>query len=161
VIGVSRSAYDAAGGHAAPTVRSKHTEDIGLARAIGRSRLFVGSPTTTTFRMYPGGFGDLVRGWTRSIATGARFTRWWLTLATVGWICSIAGGWIASPLVYPLISWQIWVLGRRAGTITPGAAILFPILVIVFAVIFVRSVVAVVFRRDVTWKGRDVAARGG
>ena len=161
VIAVDRSTYDAAGGHAAPTVRSMHTEDIGLARAVGRSTLFVGSPSTTTFRMYPGGFGELVRGWTRSIATGARFTRWWLALATVAWVCSIAGGWIAAPLTYPLIALQIWVLGRRAGTTDPRAALLFPLLVVVFALIFLRSAAAIVFRRELNWKGRDVDARGG
>ena len=160
VVGIDRTTYDAAGGHAAPTVRSMHTEDIGLARAVGRSRLYVGTRSSTTFRMYPGGFGDLVRGWTRSIATGARFTRWWLALATIGWVCSVAGGWIAAPLTYPLIAAQVWVLGRRAGTTDPRAALLFPILVAVFAVIFLRSAFAVLFRRDVTWKGRDVDARG-
>jgi len=161
VVGINRSTYDAVGGHGAPSVRSMHTEDIGLARLVGRSRLFVGTPSGTTFRMYPGGFGDLVSGWTRSIATGARFTRWWLALATVGWVCSVAGGWIAAPITYPLIAAQVWVLGRRAGTTDPRAALLFPILVAVFALIFVRSAVAVLFRRDVTWKGRDVGARGG
>ena len=161
VIAVDRATYDAAGGHAAPTVRAMHTEDIGLARAIGRSRLFVGSPSTTTFRMYPGGFGELLRGWTRSLATGARLTSWWLALATVAWMCSVAGGWIAAPLTYPLIAWQVWVLGRRAGTTDPRAAILFPLLVVVFTLIFLRSAVAVMFRRDVSWKGRDVDARGG
>jgi 4,4'-diaponeurosporenoate glycosyltransferase len=161
VIAVDRATYDAAGGHAAPSVRSMHTEDIGLARAVGRSKLFVGSPSTTTFRMYPDGIGALVQGWTRSLATGARYTRWWLAVATVAWVCSIAGGWIAAPLTYPLIAAQVWVLGRRAGTIDPRAAALFPLLVIVLAVIFVRSAVAVVLRRDVTWKGRAVDARGG
>ncbi len=110
--------------------------------------------------MYPDGFGALVRGWTRSLATGARFTRWWLASATIAWVCSIAGGWIAAPVVYPLIAVQIWVLGRRAGTVDPRAAALFPLLVVVFVVIFVRSAFAVVFRRDVTWKGRAVDARG-
>ena len=71
VIAIDRATYDAVGGHAAPGVRAMHTEDIGLSRAVGRSRLFVGSPSTTTFRMYPDGFGALVRGWTRSLATGA------------------------------------------------------------------------------------------
>lgn len=160
VIAVDRATYDSVGGHAAPQVRAMHTEDIGLARAVGRSRLFVGSPSTTTFRMYPDGFAAMVRGWTRSIATGARFTRWWLALATMAWICSVAGGWIAAPLTYPLIAVQVWVLGRRAGTTDPRAAVLFPLLVVVFVVIFVRSAFAVVFRRDVTWKGRAVDARG-
>ncbi len=161
VIAVDRTTYDSAGGHAAPAVRAMHTEDIGLARSIGRSRLFIGSPTTTTFRMYPGGFRELIRGWTRSIATGARFTSSWLALATAAWMCSVAGGWIAVPLTYPLVAWQVWVLGRRAGTTDLRAATIFPLLVVVFTFIFLSSAMAVVFRRDVRWKGRDVDARGG
>ena len=161
VIAVQRAAYERAGGHAAPSVRSMHTEDIGLARAVGRSRLAVGTASTTTFRMYPGGFGELVRGWTRSIATGARFTRWWVGLAVALWMCSVAGGWLAAPFVYPFTAAQIWVLGRRAGTAHPLVAALFPVLVVVFVVIFVRSAFSVVLRRDVTWKGRQVGARTG
>ncbi len=161
VIAVDRATYDRAGGHAAPSVRSAHTEDIGLARAIGRSRLAVGSSATTTFRMYPGGFGEVVRGWTRSIATGARFTRWWIGVAVALWMCSVAGGWLAAPLVYPFTAAQIWILGRRAGTTHPAAAALFPILVVVFVVIFARSAISVALRRDVTWKGRQVGARPG
>ena len=79
----------------------------------------------------------------------------------MAWVCSVAGGWIAAPLTYPLIALQVWVLGRRAGTTDPRAAILFPLLVVVFALVFLRSTAAVVFRRDVNWKGRDVDARGG
>lgn len=161
VIAVSRSTYERSGGHGAASVRSMHTEDIGLARAVGRSRLAVGSADTTTFRMYPEGFMALVRGWTRSIATGARFTTWWVGLATAAWVCSVAGGWLAAPAVYPLTALQVWVLGRRAGTIHPIAALCFPILVLVFAVVFLRSTFAVAFRRDVTWKGRRVGARPG
>lgn len=161
VIGVDRATYERVGGHADEAVRSMHTEDIGLARTVGRSQLYVGSPTATTFRMYPGGFVEMIRGWTRSIATGARFTSWWLAIATAAWMCSVAGGWLALPLVYPLTAMQIWVLGRRAGTIHPLAAALFPILTFVFVVIFVRSAIAVVLRRDVTWKGRQVDARAG
>lgn len=158
VIALERATYDAVGGHGDPGVRGMHTEDIGLARAVGSVCLFVGSQASTTFRMYPDGFGALVRGWTRSLATGARFTSWWLALLTLLWVWSLAGGWIAAPAVYPLTAIQVWVLGRRAGTIHPIAALCFPVLVVVFVVIFVRSTFAVVFRRDVTWKRRHVAA---
>jgi 4,4'-diaponeurosporenoate glycosyltransferase len=160
VIAIDRATYLAAGGHAEPAVRSMHTEDIGLARAVGRSRLFVGSSETTTFRMYPSGLGELTRGWTRSIASGARYVPWWLTIATACWIWSLAGGWIATPIVYPLSALQVYVLGKRAGTISPIAAALFPILVIVFAGIFLRSILTMLLGGHVSWKGRRVAARG-
>ena len=123
VLAVERSAYDAVGGHAA--VRAMHTEDIGLARVVGRSALWTGRPDTS-FRMYPDGLRQLVQGWTRSIATGARFTPWWLSLAVALWVWSLAGGWLAEPLVYPLSALQLWVLGRRAGSMHPLTAAALP-----------------------------------
>ena len=156
VLAIARSTYDDIGGHRA--VRTMHTEDIGLARLVGRSALYTGGPDTS-FRMYPEGLRQLVQGWTRSIATGARFTSWWLSLAVVLWVWSLAGGWLAEPLVYPLSALQFWVLGRRAGSMHPLTALLYPLAVVVFAWIFLRSLFAMVFRRDVTWKQRSVAAR--
>ena len=156
VLAIGRSTYDTVGGHA--SVRTMHTEDIGLARAVGRSTLHTGRPDTS-FRMYPEGLRQLVQGWTRSIATGARFTPWWLSIAVVAWVWSLAGGWLAEPYVYPLSAVQFWILGRRAGSMHPLTAVLFPLAVAVFVVIFLRSLFAMVFRRDVTWKQRSVAAR--
>ena len=156
VLAIGRTTYDDAGGHRA--VRTLHTEDIGLARLAGTSTLYTGRPDTA-FRMYPAGLGQLVQGWTRSLATGARFTRWWLSLAVVLWVWSLAGGWLAEPLVYPLSALQFWVLGRRAGAMHPLTALLYPLAVAVFVWIFVRSLFAIVFRRQVTWKQRSVAAR--
>ncbi len=160
VLALRRDVYERVDGHAAPDVRAMHTEDIGIARAVGRCRLHTGAPATT-FRMYPDGLGQLVRGWTRSIATGARSTRWWWAAATLIWVWSLAGGWLAAPIVYPLSAVQVWVLGRRAGSIHPLTAVLYPLAVLVFVVIFLRSVLAVLLHRDVTWKGRRVAARSG
>ena len=158
VLALQREVYDRIGGHADPAIRAMHTEDIGIARAVGRARLHTGAPTTS-YRMYPDGLRQLARGWTRTIATGARSVRWWCLLGTVAWIWSLAGGWLAAPLVYPLSALQVWVLGRRAGSIHPLTAVAYPLAVLVLVVVFLRSAVAVVLRRDVTWKGRRVAAR--
>jgi len=158
VLCMQRDAYERIGGHADPTIRTMHTEDIGLARAARDSRVFSGRPDTS-FRMYPAGWRQLNDGWVRTIATGARSTRWWLTLAVGWWVAAIAGGWIAEPLVYPVCALQVWVLGRRAGSMSPITALLYPIAVAVFVWFFARSLVAVVLRRDVRWKRRAVAAR--
>jgi len=158
VLALRRDLYDRVGGHADPTVRTMHTEDIGLARAVGRARLFTGRPDVA-FRMYPDGLRQLVGGWTRSIATGARFTPWWLALGVAAWVTSLAGGWLVEPLVYPLSAAQVWVLGRRAGSIHPVTAVLYPLAVVVFVWIFLRSISALLLRRQVTWKGRGVDAR--
>jgi 4,4'-diaponeurosporenoate glycosyltransferase len=156
ILAIVRSTYDDVGGHRA--VRTMHTEDIGLARLAGRSSIHTGRPDIA-FRMYPNGLRQLVQGWTRTIATGARVTSWWLSLAVALWVWSLAGGWLVEPLVYPLSAVQFWVLGRRAGSVHPITALLYPLAVVVFAVIFVRSLFAMVLRRNVTWKQRSVAAR--
>lgn len=166
VLAVGRDTYQRIGGHEG--VRTMHTEDIGLARAAGGATLFTGRPDIS-FRMYPGGLGESIRGWTRSIATGARFARGWIALATACWVAALAGGWLASgipprapftsAIVYALCVGQVWVLGRRAGSIHPLTALLFPLAIMMLVVVFLRSAFAVVLRRDITWKGRRVEAR--
>jgi hypothetical protein len=73
----------------------------------------------------------------------------------------MAGGWLAVPLVYPFTAIQLWIIGRRAGTIRPWAAVIFPVLLAVFVVIVARSLWAIASGRGVTWKGRQVDARTG
>jgi len=168
VLAMRRLRYDEIGGHEA--VRGRHTEDIGLARLAGGAVLFTGRPDTT-FRMYPDGWRQLVDGWTRTIAAGFRSTRWWVALGVVWWIAALAGGWLAAGLpshdplraglVYLLCALQCWVLGRRAGSIHPLTAALFPLAVAVFALIVVRSLAVAALHRDVIWKGRRVDARSG
>ena len=158
VLALARDDYDRIGGHGDPTIRRMHTEDIGIARALGGSQLHTGRPDIR-FRMYPGGLRQAVQGWTRSIATGARSTPWWAALGVLAWVWSLAGGWLTIPIVYPLSAIQLFVLGRRAGSIHPLTAALYPIAVLVFVLIFLRSVVTLVAGRDVAWKGRRVDPR--
>lgn len=156
VLAIGRSTYERVGGHG--SVRDMHTEDIGIVGLVGRASLYSGRPDTS-FRMHPEGLGQLVQGWTRNIATGARSTPWWLAVAVAAWVWSLAGGWLAEPLVYPLSALQFWVLGRRAGSLHPLTALLYPLAVAVFAWIFVRSAFVTVLRRDVMWKQRSVTTR--
>jgi 4,4'-diaponeurosporenoate glycosyltransferase len=158
VLAVERSTYDRVGGHGAPSVRRAHTEDIALARTVGRADVYTGRPDIR-FRMYPGGLRETVRGWSRSIATGAAASPWWAGIATAAWVWSLAGGVFATLWAYPLCAAQVWVLGRRAARTSPWLALAYPVAVAVLAAVFVRSVVLVVTRRDVTLKGRAVASR--
>ena len=59
---------------------------------------------------------------------------------------------------HPLSAVQFWVLGRRAGSIHPLTAIVFPVAVLAFVIIFLRSAWLRLRRRNVTWKGRRVEA---
>lgn len=158
VLALDRTTYEATGGHARPDVRTMHTEDIGMARAVGRAELHTGRPDIA-FRMYPGGLTDLVRGWTRSIATGAGAAPWWATLLTLAWVWSLAAGWLVSPWFWLTSAVQVAILGRRAGKFSPLLAAVYPVALAVFVVVFLRSLVARSLGREVTWKSRRVAAR--
>jgi 4,4'-diaponeurosporenoate glycosyltransferase len=154
VLAVTRAAYERAGGHAHPHVRSSLTEDIELARRVGRSELF-SSCVDATFRMYPRGAGAAVAGWSRTITAGIAATRWWLALAVAAWVWSLAGGLFAGWLAYPLSAVQVWVLGRRAGRFGPVVAVLYPAAVIALVIMIVGGLVNRV-RRRTTWRGRAI-----
>lgn len=164
VVGVERATYNACGGHAHPDVRHASLEDVALARSIGRSRIFSGRSSlrrspSVVFRMHPGGPGEMVRGWTRSIATGALSGHWWATAAVAVWIWSVVGGWLVWPWAYPLTALQVWVLGRKAGRIHVVTAATFPLAATVFVAIVLRSVVVRLSGRSVRWKDRRVTTR--
>ena len=155
MLAVERATYDAVGGHGHPTVRASLTEDIELARAVGRSRLF-SARSDATFRMYPLGLAQSVAGWSRTMAAGLAATRWWVALGVVAWVWSLAGGPFTGWLAYPLSAGQVWVLGRRAGRVGPVLAALYPLLVVTLVVVIARAGWLRV-RGTTTWKGRDVA----
>lgn len=158
VLALDRATYDRVGGHAAPEVRRAHTEDIALARAVGRVELYSGRDRVA-FRMYPGGWRDVVAGWTRSIATGAGAAPRWATLATAAWTWALAAAPFVAWWAYALAVVQWAVVTRRAGRFSPWLALVYPIALAVFVIVVVRSSYRVARRRDVRWKGRDVAAR--
>jgi 4,4'-diaponeurosporenoate glycosyltransferase len=158
VLSCRRAAYEASGGHAHPSVRGAVAEDIALARRFPSVALFTGRPAVT-FRMYPGGVRALIQGWTKNIASGAASVRWWFVLPIVGWLWSLNGGWITSAWFYAAGAVQVLVLGRRAGRFGPLSALAYPLLVVFFLVVFLRSVALTLLRRPVPWKGRPVAAR--
>ena len=133
VLAVTRATYDRAGGHAHPDVRASLTEDIALARRVGRSRV-VQRPPRRDVPHVPG-----ARQSCRMVADdgrrASRATRWWLALAVVAWVWSLAGGLFAGWLAYPLSAVQVWVLGRRAGRVGPVVAACYPLLVVVLVAI--------------------------
>ncbi len=154
VMACTRDSYAAVGGHAAPEVRGAVLEDIALARRFPRSRLYVGSRSTTTFRMYPHGWRQVVEGWTKGIGIGVSATPWWALLGTIAWVASLCGGWAASPWFVPASLAQLAVLARRAGGFRWWAVVLVPVSAAIFVAVVVRSL----WRRGrggtVTWKGR-------
>ena len=160
VLACRRQDYEAVGGHTA--VRSAIIEDVALAhrfRASGRDVQVYGGAGSASFRMYPSGLRALSEGWTKNMAAGAGATRVVTLLVVVAWLsaCIEAAFHVAStPLVYVAFALQLWWLGRRVGRYGPITALLFPLPLVFFLVVFGRSVIVSRSSRRVRWKGRIV-----
>lgn len=158
VLACRREAYERVGGHAHPSVRAAVSEDIALGRAVGRVEVYMGG-RDVALRMYPGGWRSLVQGWTKNVASGATAVPWWAALGSVAWVWSLAGGWLVSVWCYVMSALQLAVQARRAGRFGAVTPLVYPLLVLVFVALFVRSAVLIALRRPVRWKGRAVAPR--
>jgi 4,4'-diaponeurosporenoate glycosyltransferase len=174
--------YRAAGGHAA--VRGEVVEDVHLARryrARGLPVHCLAGGDVVGFRMYPGGVRQLVDGWTKNVASGAGLSPWWALVGTVGWICSCVAvaltgtraalGWALGDGPAPwvaVVAWGAvavqlgWMLGR-IGSWRVTTAVLFPVPLMAFLALFVRSLAVTLVRGEVTWRSRrvPVGARSG
>lgn len=172
----SRTDYLRSGGHAA--VAGRVVEDWFLAHCYESAGLpvsaFIGDGLIT-YRMYPGGLGDLVLGFDKNFATAAGEVRWPRMLAVLLWLsglfwaawCLPAAllGWplvgdrslLINGLVYALSVLQLAVLTRRVGRFSWINA-LFPIPVLFFLVVFVLAILNLE-RGRVRWKERIVKTR--
>lgn len=159
VLASTRSAYDGVGGHAHVSVRGCVVDDIALAcRYHGRVQL-AQARDVATFRMYPDGLHRLVEGWTKNIAAGAAAVPGWALALTVAWLWSMIGSPAAGWPCWLASAAQVWVLGRRVGSVRWWAALLAPLLAVWFVVVLGRSAWRRLRRRPVRWRGRDVAPR--
>ena len=164
VLVTRRVDHERAGGHEA--VRAAVMEDVALARSYRRS----GLPVTVragrglaSFRMYRGGLGSIVEGWTKGLGDGVRRVRPPTLVAVGAWLSGAA----SAPLVLltdPVLGTVLWAayaaqlgwLARRVGRFPLWAWAVFPIPLAFFLAVFLRSTAAVLLHRGVTWKGRRI-----
>ena len=163
---VDRESYQRVGGHAA--VRGRILENFRLAQQFSAAGVRVRSVAgkgVISFRMYPGGLGELVAGWVKGFASGAGQTprgtlclmvAWMSALITVPFGCLTGGEPLAFGLLYGLCAAQVAWFGRRVGAFRWYAALLYPVplgfFFVVFALSFLRA------GKLVTWKGREIHA---
>lgn len=172
----SRTDYDRSGGHAA--VAGKVVEDWFLAHRYQRAGLpvsaFIGDGQIT-YRMYPGGLGDLVMGFDKNFATAAAEVRWPWMLAVLLWLsglfwaawCLPAAllGWpllgdrslLTNGLIYAAYALQLLLISRRVGRF-PWSPLIFPVPVLFFLGVFVLAILNLE-QGQVRWKGRTVQTR--
>jgi 4,4'-diaponeurosporenoate glycosyltransferase len=173
---ISRTDYDALGGHSA--VKESIVEDMSLGLRLKSLGLpfhdFIGD-RDISFRMYGGGPKSLLEGWTKNLASGAATISVPVFLLTFLWISSLISvpyhlilalgtsnftGVAFFAILYAVWSALLLLLSKKLGRFSPWALLLFPIPLIVFAIIFVLSAVKKIFRLKVRWKGRDIPLEG-
>ena len=168
----SREEYFRTGGH--ELVRGEVLDDVMLGREMARRGVplhnFVGRGTIS-FRMYPGGLRDLADGWTKTYGRGATQVDPPSLILTLAWMWGAVGvvdvvrRWpvegltdhVLAPLIgCVLFALQIWWFLSRLGNYGPVTALTYPVSVVVFLGVLVRSLYHTVVRRRVSWKGRSI-----
>lgn len=163
---IDRASYEKIGGHEA--VKGRVLENFRLARQLQAASVLTccrSGRGVFSFRMYPGGWRELIEGWTKGFASGAGQTPFPILLLIIVWLWGIFFAPIgivaqATPLlwlmVYALCVVQTGWLLRRAGTFHWLVAVFYPVFVLFFFAVFARS--ALRSGKSVNWKGREIRA---
>jgi len=169
-IAVPKPVYMNVGGHSANPAAV--IDDIALATAVHEA----GVPVETwcggsdvSVRMYSEGVGQLVRGWMKNLAAGARTIPVLRTLAVSLWMTALSIACIAAvtsavtgrldlviATVYTAFAVQASVLAARVGTFGIATLVALPVLTAGFVGLFVASAVGSLLRTSVSWRGRSV-----
>jgi 4,4'-diaponeurosporenoate glycosyltransferase len=163
---VDRESYRRGGGHA--SVKGRILETFWLAghfRAAGIPVRSERGRSAFSFRMYPSGLRELIEGWTKGFASGAGQTPRrtllvvvaWMTglmLAPIDWL--VTGDWLRWGAMYLLCAAQVAWISRLVGAFRWYTALLYPVPLIFFFVVFARS--AMRSGKAVSWKGREIRA---
>jgi len=163
---VDRESYRHVGGHQA--VQGRILENFWLAGQFSAAGIPVRSVMgrgVFSFRMYPNGLRELIGGWTKGFASGAgqtpRGTMFLIVMWMIGLmlppLCGlVTGDWLQWGTVYLLCVAQVGWFGRQVGAFRWFTALLYPVPLIFFFVVFFWSVLR--SGRTVTWKGREIHA---
>lgn len=175
VILIPAADYWAAGGH--ESVRSSLAEDVALGRSLqaaGISYRMYRGDEAIAFRMYAGGLRSLVQGWTKNLASGAQRIPPGLFLLVFLWIASMSSapleiiryGILGQDQLVALygLFYLLWVAfllvwARRLGSFRLWAILCYPVPLILFIFVFLRSLAKKLLGRPVVWKGRSIDPR--
>lgn len=166
---VTRSAYDAVGGHAAAP--GDIVDDVRLARAIKRSgrRVRLANGTALARTRWYSGFRDICRGFAKN-AFGAIDSNYLLAAATVlllvPLLClpfvRVALGLVAGEVPTDALAQVALILTSRTATSVAGrdplwTVPLHPLALVVWGGTLAWSVLLTMTDRTVEWRGRDVS----
>ena len=175
VIVLEKKLYLESGGF--EKVKGEILEDLAFGAEFKRRgvRLYCyGGRGTASFRMYPGGMEQLITGWSKGFAMGAVKTSIPVLIMIIAWITGALGttrnllqtaiitdGSLVTlwGLLYIAYAVQIYWMLYRIGNFKPSTALLFPIPLLFFLIIFAYSFIIIFIRKHMSWKGRKIEVR--
>ncbi|RKD73618.1 4,4'-diaponeurosporenoate glycosyltransferase [Sinobaca qinghaiensis] len=164
---IKREMYWEMGGH--ECIKSEIVEHLAFARKAQHqgieTRAFSGRGVLN-MRMYEARLIDVVQGWSKSFASGAKTASLWLTAANVIWITAVVSFFVNSPEAgwwslagYLAIALWLYKTLRDIGNFRWFDALLFPVYFVFFVCIFMYSLLKTFFFKKATWKGRNIAGK--
>jgi 4,4'-diaponeurosporenoate glycosyltransferase len=165
---IEASAYARVGGH--HEVKDQILENFWLAEKLRQAGVPLrcrGGRGVFSFRMYPLGWREMMAGWVKGFAAGAGKTPLPLLLLVIVWLSGLlmaAGGLFSAKnallsfIIYGFFAAQVAWLMRRVGTFHWATALLFPVPLIFYFLIFTRSLWCAACKKPVVWKGRQIRA---
>jgi len=169
---VRRDHYEEVGGH--HPVRGEVLENLCLAkhfaqRGIAR-RCYLGRGVME-MRMFPGGLPDLIAGWSKGFTNGADQTPPTVLALVSLWLTGLIVAMLLTPALpfadaggrglilgaYSLGAIQCAWLFRQVGNFSLLSALFFPVGLLFYQTIFLRSVLRARRGGTIMWKGRDVS----
>lgn len=172
VILISQADYQAVGGHAA--IKTSIVDDVALGEKLKEKgipfALFLGDHDVA-YRMYGGGLRQLVQGWTKNQAAGLAKTPLSVIILVFFWITAVASApfylalnlvgqqWLEAGIM--AACYGIWVLeltriARHIGSFSVIDIVCYPLLLLFYLLIFLRSLVKRILGLPVIWKDREI-----
>ncbi|MBN1411468.1 MAG: glycosyltransferase family 2 protein [Spirochaetales bacterium] len=159
------------------SVRRQVLEDMEIGKALNKKGIpihYFGGKGFISFRMYPKGIKDLFNGWSKSFFSGAKSTHLPVLIMVILWISGSIGSirflvtqvmdfsmplfFISIGLYFCYVIQLYWML-RQAGRFRFLTALLFPVPLLFFFLVFITSFYRTVIGKKISWKGRDIKTR--
>jgi 4,4'-diaponeurosporenoate glycosyltransferase len=156
------------------SIKGKVMEDIEIGKKFKKAKIPIycmGGKGTIDFRMYPGGFIEMIQGWSKSFSSGAKATSIPVLVMVIVWIVGaifplnlfadslspfIPGIFFTGIAFYAAFTAQIYWMSYRIGNFSIWASVLYPLQLAFFILVFFYSLILTIFRRRVTWKDREI-----
>jgi 4,4'-diaponeurosporenoate glycosyltransferase len=165
---IAKETYRTAGGHAA--VRGVVLENLRFAsilRNSGARIICFGGSDTLHMRMFPQGFQQMSESWAKAFMQGAGdagvpvlvcATVWISALWSTALLLIIYGnnGRAAILVVYLLFGLQLGWVGRKLGSYSVIACLVYPVPLAYYCLVFGKSAARRALHRKTAWRGREV-----